>query len=64
MIYEIAGTHGLNEQRSAEILDHKHRIYESLEHTLRPVPGAIEFVHCAFDSLWLHPRQAAIERQH
>ena len=47
MIYEIAAAHGLNEQRSAEILDRKHRIYESLEHTLRPVPGAIEFVHWA-----------------
>jgi len=47
MIYEVAAGHGLNEQRSAEILSRKHRIYESLEHTLRPVPGAIEFVHWA-----------------
>src|SRR5277367_798206 len=47
MIYEVAAAHGLNEQRSAEILDRKHRIYESLEHTLRPVPEAIEFVHWA-----------------
>ena len=47
MIYEVAAGHGLNEQRSAEILDRKHRIYESLEHTLRPVSGAIEFVHWA-----------------
>ena len=39
MIYEVAAGHGLNEQRSAEILSRKHRIYESLEHTLRPVPG-------------------------
>jgi HAD superfamily hydrolase (TIGR01509 family) len=47
MIYEVAAGHGLNEQRSAEILDRKHRIYESLEHTLCPVSGAIEFVHWA-----------------
>jgi HAD superfamily hydrolase (TIGR01509 family) len=47
MIYEVTAGHGLNEQRSAEILELKHRIYESLEHTLRPVPGAIEFVHWA-----------------
>ena len=47
MIYEVAAGHGLNQQRSAEILSRKHRIYESLEHTLRPVPGAIEFVHWA-----------------
>jgi HAD superfamily hydrolase (TIGR01509 family) len=47
MIYEVAAGHGLNEQRSAEILDRKHRIYESLEHMLCPVSGAIEFVHWA-----------------
>jgi HAD superfamily hydrolase (TIGR01509 family) len=47
MIYAVAAGHGLNEQRSAEILDRKHRIYESLEHTLCPVAGAIEFVHWA-----------------
>jgi HAD superfamily hydrolase (TIGR01509 family) len=47
MIYEVAAEHGLDEQRSAEILSRKHLIYESLEHTLHPVPGAIEFVHCA-----------------
>jgi beta-phosphoglucomutase len=47
MIYELAAEHGLNEQRSVEILVRKHHIYESLEHTLRPVPGAIEFVHWA-----------------
>jgi beta-phosphoglucomutase len=44
MIYEVAAEHGLNDQRSAQILDRKHRIYESLEHTLCPVTGAIEFV--------------------
>jgi|ERR1700730_3394304 HAD superfamily hydrolase (TIGR01509 family) len=47
MIYEVAAAHGLSAQRSDEILDSKRRIYESLEHTLRPVPGAIEFVHWA-----------------
>ena len=47
MIYEVAAEHGLDEQRSAEILSRKHRICESLEHTLHPVPGAIEFVHWA-----------------
>jgi beta-phosphoglucomutase len=47
MIYEMAAEHGLNEQRSAEILERKYRIYESLEHTLSAVSGAIEFVHWA-----------------
>jgi HAD superfamily hydrolase (TIGR01509 family) len=47
MIYELASAHGESEQRCAEILERKHRIYESLEYTLRPVPGAIEFVHWA-----------------
>jgi HAD superfamily hydrolase (TIGR01509 family) len=47
MIYEVAAGYGLDEQRCAEILSRKHRIYESLEHTLRPVPGAIEFVQWA-----------------
>ena len=47
MIYEVAAAHGLSVQHSDEILDSKRRIYESLEHTLRPVPGAIEFVHWA-----------------
>jgi beta-phosphoglucomutase len=47
MTYEVAAEHGLDEQRSAEILSRKHRIYASLEHTLHPVPGAIEFVHWA-----------------
>jgi beta-phosphoglucomutase len=47
MIYEVAAAHGESKERCAEILDRKHCIYESLEHTLRPVPGAIEFVHWA-----------------
>src|ERR1700723_2930120 len=47
MIYELAAAHGESEQRCAEILESKHRIYESLEYTLGPVPGAIEFVHWA-----------------
>jgi HAD superfamily hydrolase (TIGR01509 family) len=47
MIYEVAAAHGLSAERGDEILESKRRIYESLEHTLRPVPGAIEFVHWA-----------------
>jgi beta-phosphoglucomutase-like phosphatase (HAD superfamily) len=47
MIYKVAAEHGLSEQRSAEILERKYRTYESLEHTLSPVSGAIEFVHWA-----------------
>ena len=47
MIYGVAAAHGLSEERSAEILERKYRIYESLECTLRPVPGAIDFVHWA-----------------
>jgi beta-phosphoglucomutase len=47
MIDEVAAAHGESEERCAEILRRKHRIYESLEHTLRPVSGAIDFVHWA-----------------
>ena len=37
MIYDLAAGHGFNEQRSAEILERKHRIYESLEETLKAI---------------------------
>ena len=47
MIYEVATAHGESEERCAEILGRKHRIYESREDTLLPVPGAVEFVHWA-----------------
>jgi HAD superfamily hydrolase (TIGR01509 family) len=47
MIYEVAAERGFSAERCAQILDRKHRIYESLEHTLRPVSGAIDFVHWA-----------------
>jgi beta-phosphoglucomutase-like phosphatase (HAD superfamily) len=62
MIYEVAAEHGLDEQRSAEILSSKHCIYESLEHTLRPVPGAIEFVHWAKSRLRLALATSATRR--
>ncbi len=47
MINDLAAEHGLDEARSAEILRSKHTIYESLEHELQPVEGAIEFLNWA-----------------
>jgi beta-phosphoglucomutase len=44
MIYEVIAAHGLSAELGDEILSSKRQIYESLEHTLRPVPGAIDFV--------------------
>jgi beta-phosphoglucomutase-like phosphatase (HAD superfamily) len=67
MIYGVAAGHGLNEQRGAEILDRKHRIYESLEHTLHPVAGLSSLCIgrvLAIDLPWLHPQHRAIDRQH
>lgn len=50
MIYEVVAAHGLSVELADDILESKRHIYESLEHTLRPVQGAIEFVD------WASPR--------
>ncbi len=50
MINDLATENGLDDERSAEILQSKHVIYESLEHTLEPIEGAIEFLQ------WANPR--------
>ena len=44
-ICQIAAAYGSSERRSAEILNRKHRVYESPEPALCPVSGAVEFVH-------------------
>ena len=50
MIKDLAAEHGIGDEGSAEILRSKHTIYESLEHELQPVDGAIEFLG------WAEPR--------
>ena len=50
MINDLAAEHGLDAERSAGILRAKHVIYESLEHELQPVDGALEFLR------WAKPR--------
>ena len=47
MIQDLAQEHGLDEQDGVAILRLKHRIYESLEHELEQVPGALEFLDWA-----------------
>lgn len=44
MIQDLASEHGLSENDGVEILRLKHRIYESLEHTMQPVEGAVDFL--------------------
>ncbi len=47
MIQDLAAEHGLGESEGAEILRLKHNIYESLEHTMQPVEGAVDFLNWA-----------------
>jgi hypothetical protein len=61
MIYELAAEHGLNEQRSAEILDRKHRIYEYLEHNA--VSGFRGYRICALGKIPLSTRPGYIRNQ-
>lgn len=50
MIDDLASEFSLSADQSAEILRHKNAFYESSESTLRPIPGALDFVH------WAHQR--------
>ena len=47
MINDLAAEHGLDAERSADILRAKHAIYESLEHTMQPIAGAVAFLRWA-----------------
>ena len=47
MINDLAAEHGFDAERGAGILRAKHTIYESLEHTMQPIPGAVPFLHWA-----------------
>ena len=47
MIQDLAAEHGLTESDGAAILRLKHSIYESLEHTMQPVKGAVSFLNWA-----------------
>ena len=44
MIPEVLGERGLSADHIADLLHRKHQIFEKIEHELRPVPGAAEFV--------------------
>jgi beta-phosphoglucomutase len=45
MLKELASEFSLSAEQSAEILRQKNAFYESSESTLRPIPGALDFVH-------------------
>lgn len=47
MIQDLAAEHGLSESDGNAILRLKHSIYESLEHTMQPVEGAVSFLNWA-----------------
>lgn len=44
MIPEVLGERGLSADHIADLLHRKHQFFEKIEHELRPVPGAAEFV--------------------
>ncbi len=44
MIPEMLGESGLSPDRIAELLHRKHQIFEKIEHEMKAVPGAAEFV--------------------
>jgi beta-phosphoglucomutase len=45
MLKDLASEFSLSASQSAEILRQKNAFYESSESTLRPIPGALDFVH-------------------
>jgi beta-phosphoglucomutase len=47
MIDDVASKFSLSAAQSAEILRQKNAFYETLESTLRPISGALDFVHWA-----------------
>ena len=44
MIPELLSQRGLSTEQIAELLHRKHRIFEKIEHEMKTVPGAAEFV--------------------
>jgi len=44
VIPEMLGERGLSPDQLAELLHRKHQIFEKIEHEMRPVPGAAEFI--------------------
>ena len=44
MIPEVLGERGLSTDEIAEWLHRKHQIFEKIEHEMKPVPGAADFV--------------------
>jgi len=44
VIPEMLGGRGLSTDQIAELLHRKHQIFEKIEHEMKPVPGAAEFV--------------------
>ncbi len=50
MINDLAAENGIGKEESQAILRSKHTIYESLEHELEPIEGAVDFLH------WAKPR--------
>jgi len=50
MIPEVLGQRGMSSDQIAELLHRKHQIFEKIEHEIRPVTGAGEFIQ------WAKPR--------
>ena len=50
VIPEMLGERGLSPNQIAELLHRKHQIFEKIEHEMKVVPGAAEFL------LWARPR--------
>jgi beta-phosphoglucomutase len=44
VIPEMLGDTGLSADQIAELLHRKHQVFEKIEHEMKPVPGAAEFV--------------------
>jgi XTP/dITP diphosphohydrolase len=44
VIPEMLGEKGLSSDQIADVLHRKHQIFEKIEHEIKPVPGAAEFV--------------------
>jgi beta-phosphoglucomutase len=62
MIDEVAREFSLSAAQSAEILRQKNAFYETSESTLRPIAGALEFVHWAHRSFRLALATSATAR--
>ena len=62
MIDDLASEFSLSAAQSAEILRQKNAFYETLEPTLRPISGALDFVHWSYQHFRLALATSATSR--